>query len=369
MIQTIVVEDEWYNLEEISELIEETGFMTVKKKYQNPLMALEDITKICPQVAFIDIEMPELDGLTLAEKILEKDPTIIIAFITAWNQYAVQAFDLNALDYVLKPIKIDRFNRMVQKIQDEINVKQSLKSATLKIKCFDKLETSINDVPIKWERAKAEELFAYLLMNHGRYVHKDIIVENIWNGYEHVKALPILQTSICKIRNIFSRIKEEITLDYSRGSYCLVVKNGKCDYLDFENLLAKYKSGNRYTYEAIDSACSLFGNGFLTKQGYIWNLGKDQELRKKLVVNLKEIILEYSEEENYEELHKYLKSLSILEPHNEEVSYRLLSIYKRLGSNLEILNHYQWLKKILKSEYDMTPSKRIMEIVNNSKRS
>ncbi len=46
-----------------------------------------------------------MDGITLAEKLLEKNPSILIVFVTSWNQFAVQAFDMNAIDYIMKPSK------------------------------------------------------------------------------------------------------------------------------------------------------------------------------------------------------------------------------------------------------------------------
>lgn len=72
------MDDEWYNMAEIVYLIEATGFLSVVKQYENGINALEEIDTVSPQVAFIDIEMPGMDGITLAENLLEKNPTIII---------------------------------------------------------------------------------------------------------------------------------------------------------------------------------------------------------------------------------------------------------------------------------------------------
>jgi DNA-binding NarL/FixJ family response regulator len=138
MIKTIVLDDEWYNLEEVCELVEKTGFMQVTGKYMNPLQALEEAATLAPQVAFIDIEMPELDGLTFAEKLLEIQPEVMIAFITSWNQYAVQAFELSALDYVMKPIKEERFLKLAEKIQAEINRKEQLSYAEQVLSLYGK---------------------------------------------------------------------------------------------------------------------------------------------------------------------------------------------------------------------------------------
>lgn len=318
MIKTIVIDDEWYNLEEISELVEKTGFMSVERKYQNPVKALEEVEYISPQVAFIDIEMPEMDGITLAERLLEKDPSIIVVFITSWNQYAVQAFDLNVLDYVMKPIKLERFNRMVEKIHIEIDSKVPIKSIELRIKCFNRLETSIGGIQVKWERAKAEELFAYLLMNHGSYIHKDTLIENLWPEYEYEKALPILQTSICKIRKVFSQIRNEVTLNYSGNKYSLSITNVECDYFQVESTLSGYRAKDKATYAAVEKACMLFSQGFLTQQGYLWSMEKDEELRKRLVLKLKEIAWEYSSGADDKEASRILKLLAAFVPYDEE---------------------------------------------------
>lgn len=119
MIQTIVVDDEWYSMKEICDMVESTGFMNVQGQYQNGLDALREAAFIHPQAAFIDIEMPEMDGITLAEKLLEADPSIKIVFITGWNQYAVAAFELNALDYIMKPVNKARFDKMAERLQNE----------------------------------------------------------------------------------------------------------------------------------------------------------------------------------------------------------------------------------------------------------
>lgn len=362
MIKCIIVEDEWYNLEEISRLIQNTGIIKVKKKYQNPLKALDEILDVCPQVAFIDIEMPEIDGITLAERLLEKNPEIIIVFITAFNQYAVQAFELNALDYIMKPINVERFNKMIQRLQREIKLKASLAASTLKIKCFDRLEVSIGGSKVKWQRAKAEEVFAYLLMNNDEYVSKDIIIENLWPGYDYSKAAAILQTAVCKIRNVLSKVENEVSIDYSRGMYCLTVKSFVCDYIEFEKAIDSYKTKDRSTYAKVEKAYNMFGNGFLTHEGYIWSREKNEQLRSKLIVILKEIILDYSSEANYTDVSKFLKLLANLVPYDEEVNYKLLIALKETGNYEVALSHYKWLERILKDEYDDVPSSRIREI-------
>lgn len=363
MIKAIVIDDEWYNLEEISERVEKTGFIDIVGKYQNPLKALEEMFLTCPHIAFIDIELPEMDGITLAEKLLESNPSIIIVFITSWNQYAVQAFDLNALDYILKPIKTERFNRMVEKIKNEINLKSPHTSSKLTIKCFNQLEVSIGAIPVKWERAKAEEVFAYLLMHHGKYIHKEKIVESLWAEYEPTKALQILQTSVCKIRNLFSSIRNNVKLDYSGNRYCLIIENEACDYLQVEKALADFRVNDRTTYHAIENACILYEKGFLTEQGYIWSIAKDQELRECLIMSLKEMLKAYHVEGVPQNIINVLQFITRLAPFDEKINYKLIKMYKEFGYTTAALSHYEWLKKVLKEEYETGPSERIKKLM------
>lgn len=358
MMNAIVVDDEWYISEEIGDLAEGTGLIHVAKKYNNPLKVLVEFPKTLPDIAFIDIEMPEIDGITLAERLLEIKPDLIIAFITSWNKYAVQAFEINAIDYIMKPIKTERFEQMVGKIKDKYDMKRMLLSKNLKIKTFGHLEASIGDIPVRWERSKAEELFAFLLMNHNNYVSKESIIDNLWTDYDPQKALQILQTSICRIRNVFSSLKDTVTLDYNRSSYCLNISNADCDLIEVEEALSNYKSQEDNCVFQVEKAFLKYEQGFLELQGYLWSMQKREELRKEFIIVINDIVQKYGSDRS-EELRRFLKYLTILEPYNDGANYQLLMAYINNGHDNEALNHYQWLKNILKEEYDTVPSEKI----------
>ncbi len=293
MIKAITVDDEWYNLEEISDLIDATGIIKVIKKYQNPVKALEEVEELLPEVAFIDVEMYEIDGITLARSLREKIPEILIIFVTSWEKYAIHAFDLDAVDYILKPIRMERFVKTIEKISSIISKNAAAKSARLKIQCFDKLKVSIDGAAVRWERAKAEELFAFLLLNHGDYVHKDVIIDNLWENHVPSKALPILQTSVSRIRSIFSELHNEVILDYNTNKYCLTVVDGWCDYLEAKKALDVYQRNQIDTYKSVENAARISAAGLLAEQGYLWAQQKEVELRNRLTLVLEEIAAHY----------------------------------------------------------------------------
>lgn len=82
--------------------------------------ALEMIEQLKPDLALLDLQMPELDGLKVV-RMLRKNTTPIVAFVTAYDEYAVRAFDLNAVDYLLKPVDRARLRETINRAQDRLD--------------------------------------------------------------------------------------------------------------------------------------------------------------------------------------------------------------------------------------------------------
>lgn len=283
MIRTIVVDDEWYSLLEVCELAQKTGFMSVEGQFQNAADALRESEFIRPQAAFIDIEMPGMDGLTLAEKLLETNPDMKIVFITGWNEYAIPAFELNALDYIMKPVNRNRFEKMAHHLQTELAVQKPSGKAVLAIRCFGRFETLENGEPVPWEWAKAEELFALLALNANTIVPKQVILESLWPNYVSPKFLPILQTSVCKIRNVLSDCVDSVRLTEEGGGYGLFLSSDVvCDYQNLWSAVLGFRAGDRRTYQQIYDACKIFEKGLLTSRNYPWTGSYETKLWRGL---------------------------------------------------------------------------------------
>ena len=351
MIRTIVVDDEWYNLEEICDFVERTGFMSVESRCQNGIDALREADRVLPQAAFIDIEMPEMDGLTLAEKLLEKYPEMQIVFITGWNQYAVAAFELNALDYIMKPLSKARFQKMAERLKSRVEPHMPERENKVSIRCFGGFEAVINGQPVIWKRIKAEELFAFLLVNHDTYVLKDIILENLWPEYERAKSLPILQTSVCKIRNIFSGCKDKVKLTYANNRYGLFLSDVDCDYLKVESALAGFQINVPESFGAVEHACKMLRNGLFDGQGYLWSEGCRESLRRKLTPVLREIADDYHALPDTARELEALKLLSQLSPVDDDTQVLYINTLRACGKSAEVRRHGEWLRETLQRDY------------------
>lgn len=121
MIDAMIIDDEAPARAELRFLLEQTGKLGVITEASNARQAVEGLMEHKPDVLFMDISMPKTSGMQLAQAIqnLKKPPLII--FVTAYSEYAVDAFNVNAIDYLLKPVETDRLLRALEKAQEKID--------------------------------------------------------------------------------------------------------------------------------------------------------------------------------------------------------------------------------------------------------
>jgi DNA-binding LytR/AlgR family response regulator len=110
----IIIEDEPLAAEILQDYIADIPFLTLKKTYGDALSALDDLRSNDVDVIFLDINLPKLKGLDFIQT-LKNPPHIIIT--TAYHEYALQGYDLNIVDYLLKPIEFSRFLRAINKLK------------------------------------------------------------------------------------------------------------------------------------------------------------------------------------------------------------------------------------------------------------
>jgi two-component system LytT family response regulator/two-component system response regulator LytT len=125
-IQTIIVDDEKPAREELAYLLKAFPEISVVGQGKNGLEAVNLIKEHSPDLVFLDVQMPGLDGFGVLQKLVERKLKVPhVVFATAFDHYAVQAFDVNAVDYVLKPFDKARISKAIQKAKKEIEAHTS----------------------------------------------------------------------------------------------------------------------------------------------------------------------------------------------------------------------------------------------------
>ena len=114
----IIADDEPLLRFHLKQMLAELCFdIEIVAQCTNGLEALQAIEEYQPDFAFLDIKMPELDGMSVAKKLLKTNNPPLIAFITAYDEYAIKAFENNAIDYLLKPISEERLLKTCEKLK------------------------------------------------------------------------------------------------------------------------------------------------------------------------------------------------------------------------------------------------------------
>lgn len=237
MLRAILVDDEQLILDELQEILRATPNVMVIGTYTNPLDALRALEESKPDCAFLDIEMQEMNGVELAERMASAQPNLEVVFVTAYNNYAYQAFDLNAADYLLKPIRPERIEKTLEKLCKKLEREQGMqslgrqseKAPACLVKCFGSFELLVDGNSVRWTRTKSKEFLAFMLQNEGKWVTKYRLCEELRPELRPDQALASLQMSVYTLRkNLREAGCTQIEIKYADDRY--IVKLGALDW-------------------------------------------------------------------------------------------------------------------------------------------
>lgn len=229
-MKVLIVDDEEMVLEETRETV---GLELPGIKIFCANSALEAVKIAGSQriaIAFLDIEMPGMGGLELAEKLKRKNPDTNIVFVTAYAEYALEAFDMFASGYLMKPLQ----RKAVQKAV--CNLRYPLRNVEngLRVQCFGNFEVFYGGKPVAFARAKAKEIFAYLVDLKGATATTGELCGILWEDSVDVeKNKHYLRNLIADIRSALRDCHAEDVFLSRRNRYSVNPDKIDCDYYRF----------------------------------------------------------------------------------------------------------------------------------------
>lgn len=143
--------------------------------YTDPLKAAEELSKPI-EVAFLDVEMPGMDGIELAKRIVKRYPFCNIIFLTGFSEYMETAFDMHVSGYLLKPFSEKKVRDTLQHLRHK---PFSVDNRPVRVQCFGSFEVFVNGKPVKFKRQKSKETLAYLIDRKGALCNMDMLIGNI----------------------------------------------------------------------------------------------------------------------------------------------------------------------------------------------
>ena len=225
----IAVDDEALMLGALKVAIEASPDITGVTAFLSCEDALEFVKRTPADVAFLDINMRGMGGLTLAEKIIALCPNCKIVFCTGYEEYAIPAFKLHASGYLLKPISAEDVQVEIDHIKD---VRQREKLLT--VKCFGNFEVYVKGEKLAFRRLKTKELLAYLIDRNGAGMTAKQICAVLFPGdTDDNKNATYLRQLVLDLKNTLKAVGIEGVLCHETPCYRVDTGLLKCDYISY----------------------------------------------------------------------------------------------------------------------------------------
>lgn len=277
MLKIAAVDDEYHVLERFERMLSESVEVEICGLFEtgNALLAYLDGHHL--DAVFLDIEMPGLSGLALAEQILALNHDIQIVFVTAFNQYAIDAFEVQAIDYILKPLSEERLMKTLSRLHKTSHKVQ--KTEMPFVQCIGDFEVFIGSEALIWKNSKAKEMLAFLIQKRGIAVNWEKIADAIWPEFNAEKAQTNFHATTYLLRKRLAEVGLSRILESGRGNYRIVTDQIDCDLYRIEDLLNNKLTKRKEDQELIHQ---LEDKGYLEASGYAWSLAKAAELEDRI---------------------------------------------------------------------------------------
>jgi two-component SAPR family response regulator len=367
LIRAILIDDERPALNNLERLLKGYNQIEVVGLYTDVTKAFEEIKKKKVNLIFLDIEMPKIKGIEAAKKILVIDSNVQIVFVTAYNDYAVDAFEVEAVDYIMKPIikrRLDKTIERIMKKSKDIYKAKDLEEEN-KIFCFGSFEIRRGKQVIKWRTSKAEEVIAYLVHNRGKFVHKSKIIEEIWPDKDEKQATKLLHTNIYYVRNGLKCINLDQAIIYSNKMYKFDISTMFCDIKIFNKEFSNYEEITPTNINNIERFIILYKGEYLGDKDYYWAINEQSHFSKMYMKMLMKISDFYMCEGKYSKAIYYLKKMLEEEPYIENIHRQIFNAYINIGDYNNLKKHYNNIYNNFKQELGVELTDMTKEVYNN----
>jgi len=238
-LRTVVVDDEQLARDELCFLLQQVGGVDIVAQAANGVDALRMIEEHQPDLVMLDVQMPGITGFEVARRALQEGVESQLVFVTAYDQYAIDAFEVNAVDYLLKPVEQERLATAVERVRKRLAADRPTQNSPAE-EDLDRLLQRLSERTGRREQLAIRVDDRFLLIQTDEVVHVSMeneeirVVTNSLSGTSNYRTLDELQARLdpaifwrvhrSHLVNI-NRIKEIVPW-FSRN-YILKMKDGK----------------------------------------------------------------------------------------------------------------------------------------------
>lgn len=368
MLKAMLVDDEHHAIEALHNILASFPQLEIAGKFTDPREAMKHLQTISYDVVFLDIEMPGNSGLDLAEKIMEQHPHIRVVLVTAYSEYAVDAFEANAIDYLLKPVRMSRMKKTIEKLERTRPAADAQpQRAAVRLTALQQFQLIVKDAAgqdqiVKWRTQKTQELFAYLVHHGAVGVHKTKIMADMLPEMDPEAAATYIHTCIYQIRKTIRDLglSSQFNVTYVNQFYFMEMSDIQYDVDAFLQTAARGSDGNGIGPYV--QACELYRGHYMEDNGYSWAIHRQQQLLHRYVDLIQKIALFYVNANHPDTAIVYLEAGIVQSPLHEPLHEMLLAAYAASGNRAAFAIHYDKIKKLLWEELGVMPGQAMKRL-------
>ena len=199
MLRTVVVDDEQLAREELCFLLGQIPGVEVVAQAEDGPAALETIAEHTPDLVMLDVQMPGLTGFEVARRLVNGGTDAHLVFVTAYDRHAIEAFDVNAVDYLLKPVEAERLSTAVERVRKRM---QTERGSQLPGDNLDRVLQLLSDRQNRRDQLAVKVGDRFLLLQSDEVVHASVeddvitVVTNSLSGTSNYRTLDELQARL-----------------------------------------------------------------------------------------------------------------------------------------------------------------------------
>lgn len=365
-MKALLIDDEPLALKALRKQLEQTGRVQVAAACTNVNEALLLARQLQPDVIFLDIQMPEMSGLEAAELFYDAVSDVDIVFVTAHDEFAVQAFEINATDYLLKPVNYDRLSRTLSHLTSRPGRESRLarQPASAIIRCFHQLQLETGrQLPVSWRTAKAQELFAYLVHKRRDPASKEHLLSAIWPDAPSSREFSQLYGTIYQIRKTLSSVQLPVRIENTASGYVLQLHDTQLDVELWEQGVREAMA-TEMTEDSLPHCMrcfEMYTGHYFGEYDYLWAESERERLRRIwYAFSVKLGTFLHQSLRLKEALHVYHRILT-LEPYDEDVQWQTMKLYLDMNNWSAVEKQYAGLTQLLHDELDAQPRADIQQ--------
>lgn len=369
MLKAIAIDDEPMALKRFARIVEELDGVELSRSFENPFEALAYLEDETVDIAYVDIEMPAMNGIELTERLMEACPSLDIIMVTAHDQYALEAFQVQAVGYLLKPVELKEAQKCVRNIEKKRKIRNnSPKIDKLYVRCFgDFLCYTNKETPqyLKWRTTKTRELMGLLHHFRGQPVHRDQLLDLLWPEKDVKRATQNFHATSYYLRNQLESKGFRHIFEQKNGQYHLNMKYLDSDLYQFHGIMDKIQKAEQTTEDYMTLSL-LYKGHYFEKQGYLWAMDNQERYRQFFVHAQNKLHYYYLNKKELKKAVRALERMIEMDQLNEQAYECLIDLHIQQKNYESAKESYEAMRKVFQEELGLEPPIQIAKLMKKA---